>query len=54
MIRIRNIIINKYNIPLEISGKNDNDEHSLNILLILITLLVSHFEILGNDNDDHL
>ena len=31
----------------EISGKDDNDEYSLNILLIFVTLEVFHFEISG-------
>ena len=39
----------------EISGKNNNEEHSLNIELISITLLIFHFEISGKDNkDEHL
>ena len=38
----------------EISGKDDNDEHSRNIPLIQITLEVFHFEISGKDfNDEH-
>ena len=38
----------------EILGKDDNDEHLLNILLISVKFLVSHFEISGNDDiDEH-
>ena len=39
---------------LEISGKDDNDEHPTNIPVISVTLLVFHFEISGkDDNDEH-
>ena len=34
------------------SGKNDNEEHPLNIQLILVTLLVFHFDISGKDIND--
>ena len=36
----------------EISGKDVNNEHPSNILLISLTLLVFHFEISGKDNND--
>ena len=37
---------------LEMSGKDANDEHSQNILLILITFLVPHTDISGIDIKD--
>ena len=39
---------------LEISGKNNNDEHLDNISLISLILLLFHFEISGKDvNNEH-
>ena len=39
---------------LEITGKDNNEWHSLNILHISVALLVFHFERLGrNVNDKH-
>ena len=35
---------------LEISGKDDNDEHPENILLISLTLTVFHLEISSKDD----
>ena len=38
---------------MDISGKDDNDEHLLNIKPILVNLIVFHFEISGKlDNND--
>ena len=37
---------------IDISGINFNDEHSLNIKLIFVTLFVFHLEISGNDDND--
>ena len=48
------ILITLLIFQFEISGKDDNDEHSKNIPFILVTLLVFQFEISGNnDNDEH-
>jgi len=39
----------------DISGKDINDEHPVNINSILVTLDVFHFDISGKDiNDEHL
>ena len=45
----------EYSFHLEISGKNDIDEHSKNILLIFLTFSVFHLEISGKaDNNEQL
>jgi len=36
----------------EISGKDDNDTHPLNISPLLIIFLIFHFEIFGKDDND--
>ena len=45
-------IINIISIPFINIGKDDNDEHSLNMPPILITLIVFNLEISGKDNND--
>ncbi len=48
------ILITLFVFHLEISGKDDNDEHCSNIELILFILFVFHLEISGKeDNDEH-
>ena len=51
---MQSILITLKVFHFEISGKDDNDEHPINIKLTLVTLIVFHFEISGkDDNDEH-